>query len=204
MLKPVLLTSYASTAVHGSIGKALDLAGLGSDSLRLIAVDAQGHMDVTLLAERIEQDRDAGYTPFLVVGSAGTVDTGAIDDLDGLADLCVQQGLWFHVDGALGALGMLAPSLAPRLKGMERADSLAFDFHKWAQIPYDAGFLLVRDGQLQQDAFAASSNYLPAEFVDWLRVHPGRAILVPSSPAASVRLRSGWHSRCTEQTRSVQ
>ena len=157
---PVMLTCYASQAVHGSIGKALDLAGLGSDSLRLIAADDQGHVDLTLLAQKIEQDRDAGFTPFLIVGCAGTVDTGAIDDLDGLADLCMQQDLWFHVDGALGALGMLAPDLAPRLKGMERADTLAFDFHKWAQIPYDAGFLLVREGQLQREAFAASCNYL--------------------------------------------
>jgi len=163
MPQSVILTSYASTAVHGSIGKALDLAGLGTDNLRLIATDANGRIDLTLLAHAVQQDRNAGLTPFLVVGSAGTVDIGAIDDLDGIADLCAEQNLWFHVDGALGALAMLAPSLASRLKGIERANTLAFDFHKWAQIPYDAGFLLVRDGQLHQQAFASSSCYLARE-----------------------------------------
>ena len=81
-----------------------------------------------------------------MVGTAGTVDTGAIDNLDALAGICRRERLWFHVDGACGALAILAPDLAPRLKGIERADSLAFDFHKWGQVPYDAGFILVRDG----------------------------------------------------------
>ena len=157
------LTAYASTAVHGCIARALDFAGLGSDSLRLIPVDGRQHMDLKALATAIAADRDAGYTPFFVVGTAGTVDTGAIDDLAGIADLCAQQQLWFHVDGACGALAMLAPELAPRLKGIEQADSLAFDFHKWAQVPYDAGFVLVRDGRAHQQAFAASSAYLMRE-----------------------------------------
>jgi aromatic-L-amino-acid decarboxylase len=104
-----------------------------------------------------------GYVPFLVIGTAGTTDTGAIDDLDGLADLCRRQKIWFHVDGAYGALAMLAPELAPRLKGVERADSLAFDFHKWGQVPYDAGFLLVRNGTLHRKAFVASAAYLQRE-----------------------------------------
>jgi glutamate/tyrosine decarboxylase-like PLP-dependent enzyme len=94
------------------------------------------------------------------IGTAGTTDTGAIDDLDGLADLCRREKIWFHVDGAYGALAMLAPELAPRLKGVEKADSLAFDFHKWGQVPYEAGFLLVRDGALHRGAFAASAAYL--------------------------------------------
>ena len=117
-------------------------------------------MDVEALARTIAADRDAGFTPFLVVGTAGTADTGAIDDLAAIADLCAEQQLWFHVDGAYGALAMLAPELAPRLHGIERADSLAFDFHKWAQVPYDAGFLLVRDGARHQQAFASSAAYL--------------------------------------------
>ena len=106
----------------------------------------------------IEADRRAGFTPFLMVGTAGTVDTGAIDDLDALADICRRERLWFHVDGACGALAMLAPDLAPRLKGIERADSLAFDFHKWGQVPYDAGFILVRDGVLHRRAFATDGS----------------------------------------------
>lgn len=157
------LTAYASQAVHGSVGRALDFAGLGSKSLRLVAVDSRQRMDLDALAEAIATDMAAGFSPFLVVGTAGTVDTGAIDDLFGIAELCMQQKLWFHVDGAYGALAMLAPDLAPRLKGIERADSLAFDFHKWAQVPYDAGFILVRDGANHQQAFASSSAYLHRE-----------------------------------------
>jgi aromatic-L-amino-acid decarboxylase len=157
------LTAYASTAVHGSIGRALDFAGLGSDSLRLVPVDRRQRMDLQALAERVAADRISGFTPFLVVGTAGTVDTGSIDDLAGIADFCAEENLWFHVDGAYGALAMLAPDLAPRLIGIEKADSLAFDFHKWAQVPYDAGFILIRDGVLQQQAFSSSGAYLGRE-----------------------------------------
>jgi aromatic-L-amino-acid decarboxylase len=149
--------------VHGSVGRALDFAGLGCDTLRLIPVDNRQRIDLEALRQAICADSDAGFTPFLVVGNAGTVDTGAIDDLAGIADLCSDQQLWFHVDGAYGALAMLAPELAPRLKGIERADSLAFDFHKWAQVPYDAGFILVRDGARQHQAFASCSAYLTRE-----------------------------------------
>ena len=157
------LTAYASVTVHGCIGRALDFAGLGSEALRLIAVDDRQRIDLAALEQAICADRTEGFTPFLVVGTAGTVDIGAIDDLDGMAELAARYQLWFHVDGAYGALAMLAPKLAPRLKGIERADSLAFDFHKWAQVPYDAGFILVRDGQRQQQAFASSSAYLMRE-----------------------------------------
>ena len=157
------LTAYASTAVHGCIGKAMDLAGLGSDALRQVATDSRHRIDLAMLEHTIEADRRAGFTPFLVIGTAGTVDTGAVDDLAGLADLCRREKLWFHVDGAYGALAMLAPDLAPRLNGIERADSLAFDFHKWGQVPYDAGFVLVRDGALHRNAFASSAAYLRRE-----------------------------------------
>ena len=154
------LTAYASTAVHGSMRRAFDFAGLGSDALRLIPVNGRQQMDLKALEKAIAADRLAGLTPFLVVGSAGTVDTGAIDDLNGIAEVCAKNKLWFHVDGACGALAMLAPELAPRLKGIERADSLAFDFHKWAQVPYDAGFILVRDGALHAQAFSSCCAYL--------------------------------------------
>ena len=157
------LTAYASTAVHSCIGKALDLAGIGSDALRLIPADSRYRIDLEALEKAIEDDRSAGFTPFLVVGTAGTVDTGAIDDLSGLANLCQRQKLWFHVDGAYGALAILAPGLAPRLQGIQRADSLGFDFHKWGQVPYDAGFILVRDGVLHRNAFASSAAYLRRE-----------------------------------------
>jgi aromatic-L-amino-acid decarboxylase len=154
------LTAYTSKAVHGCVPKAMDIAGLGSDALRQIPTDSHFHMDLTALAEAIRQDREAGLTPFLVVGTAGTVNTGAVDDLAALADLCQREKLWFHVDGAFGALAMLAPDLAPLLDGIERADSVAFDFHKWGQAPYDAGFILVRDGEAHKNAFALPAAYL--------------------------------------------
>ena len=94
------------------------------------------------------------------MGAAGTVDTGAIDDLDGLAVIASEQRIWLHVDGAYGALGILSPEIAPRLAGIEAADSLAFDFHKWGQVPYDAGFVMVRDGELHRKAFASAAAYL--------------------------------------------
>jgi len=157
------LTAYASKAAHGCIAKAMDIAGFGSDALRCIATDGAHRIDVASLRDQIARDCESGRTPFLVIASAGTVDIGAIDDLGALAALCRAQRLWFHVDGAFGALGVLSPRLAPRLLGIERADSIALDFHKWGQVPYDAGFLLVRDGERHRDAFAAPAAYLRRE-----------------------------------------
>jgi aromatic-L-amino-acid/L-tryptophan decarboxylase len=157
------LRAYTSTAAHGCIAQAMDLAGFGSDALRCIAADRCHRIDVAALRERIASDRSAGLKPFLVVGSAGTVDIGAIDDLRALSSLCREEGLWFHVDGAYGALGILSPVLAPRLAGLENADSIAFDFHKWGQVPYDAGFLIVRDGDRHRQTFAAPAAYLRRE-----------------------------------------
>ncbi|HMK80214.1 MAG TPA: aspartate aminotransferase family protein [Xanthobacteraceae bacterium] len=159
----VQLTAYTSTAAHGCISKAMDIAGFGSDALRCIATDRSHRIDVAALRARIALDRSAGLKPFLVVGSAGTVDIGAIDDLIALSALCREEQLWFHVDGAYGALGILAPELAPRLAGLENADSIALDFHKWGQVPYDAGFLMVRDGDRHRDTFAAPAAYLRRE-----------------------------------------
>ncbi len=157
------LTAYASEAVHGCIGRALDIAGIGSDALRRIPMDSRYRIDLDALRTAIDADRRAGFAPFLLVGTAGTVDIGAIDNLEALADLARTERLWFHVDGACGALGMLAPGLAPRLQGIQRADSLAFDFHKWGQVPYDAGFVMVRDGVLHRQTFATSAPYLRRE-----------------------------------------
>jgi aromatic-L-amino-acid decarboxylase len=157
------LTAYTSAAAHGSLRKAFDCSGLGGDALRLVPVDHKHQMNLAALKRMIESDRRGGETPFLVAGTAGTVDIGAIDDLDGLADVAQEERLWMHVDGAYGALGILAPEIAPRLAGIEAADSLAFDFHKWGQVPYDAGFVLVRDGELHRKAFAAPAAYLERE-----------------------------------------
>jgi aromatic-L-amino-acid/L-tryptophan decarboxylase len=157
------LTAYTSSAAHGCIVKAMDIAGFGSDALRCIETDRSHRIDVAALRARIASDRKAGLKPFLVVGSAGTVDIGAIDDLRALSALCREQGLWFHVDGAYGALGILSPAIAPRLSGLENADSIALDFHKWGQVPYDAGFLIVRDGRQHRETFAAPAAYLRRE-----------------------------------------
>ncbi len=159
----VPLVAYASSAVHGCVPRAFDMAGLGSDALRLIPADPSGRFDPAGLAEAVAKDRRTGLRPFFVVGTAGTVDIGAIDDLAGLAGFCRAEGLWFHVDGAIGALGMMAPALRPRFAGIEQADSVAFDFHKLGQVPYDAGCIVVRDGAMQERAFAADAAYLRRE-----------------------------------------
>ena len=160
---PRRLTAYASAAVHTCLPRAMDFCGIGSEALRLIPARPGRGMDLAELEKAIDTDRRAGFTPFLLVGTAGSVDTGSIDDLSALAEISRREHLWFHVDGAYGALAMLAPELAPLLSGIERADSLAFDFHKWGQVPYDAGFILVRDGVLHRKAFALSAAYLRRE-----------------------------------------
>jgi aromatic-L-amino-acid/L-tryptophan decarboxylase len=157
------LTGYVSAAAHGCIAQAMDLCGLGTDALRVIPANTCHQIDLAALAEAIAVDRSLGFAPFVVVGSAGTVDVGAIDDLAGLADIARRERLWFHVDGAFGALAVLAPELAPRLTGIEHADSIALDFHKWGQVPYDAGFILVRDGEAHRSTFASPAAYLRRE-----------------------------------------
>jgi aromatic-L-amino-acid decarboxylase len=157
---PRPMTVYASAETHGSVRRAVELLGLGWDALRIIACTSSFRIDLAALARTIASDRAAGCLPMCVVGSAGTVNTGAIDDLSGLADLCAREGLWFHVDGAFGALAALSPALRPLLNGMERADSLGFDLHKWFSAPYDVGCILVRDEAVHRAAFAAPQAYL--------------------------------------------
>jgi aromatic-L-amino-acid decarboxylase len=154
------LTVYASAQAHGCIVMATEIAGIGSRYLRRIPVDERGAMKIEALAASIDEDRAHGLRPFLVVGTAGTVNTGGFDDLAALADVCASQRLWFHVDGAFGALCALAPELRPLIAGIERAHSLAFDFHKWAHVPYDAGFVLVRDADLHRRTFVNPAAYL--------------------------------------------
>jgi glutamate/tyrosine decarboxylase-like PLP-dependent enzyme len=154
------LTGYTSTEAHGSVGRAFDVAGLGSAALRAIPVDAKLRIDVRALQERIAADRSAGKRPFIVIATAGSASTGAVDDLVALADCARAEGLWFHVDGAFGALAQLAPELRGLIAGIERADSIAFDLHKWLHVPYDAGAVLVRDGALHAATFAGHAPYL--------------------------------------------
>lgn len=154
------LIGYASSATHSCVRRAFEVSGLGSGSLRILPTDSLHRVDPGALARAVSEDRDAGNRPFMLVGNAGTVDVGAIDPLDELAEFAAREGLWYHVDGALGAPAMLAPSLASRFRGIERADSIAFDFHKWLQVPYDAGALLVREGELHRETFASTPSYL--------------------------------------------
>jgi len=154
------LMAYASDETHQSVLKAMEILGLGAAGLRKVPARTDFTIDVAELRQAIRHDRAAGARPFCVVGCAGAVNTGAIDNLEDLAQLCAEEKIWFHVDGAFGGLCVLSQDLAPRVKGIERADSLAFDFHKWAHVQYDAGCVLVRDGELQRAAFSMRPDYL--------------------------------------------
>lgn len=157
---PHKFVAYASDQAHESVAKALEILGLGSAALRRIPVDGSFAIRLDALQSAIASDRASGLSPFCVIGSAGTVNSGAMDDLDRIADLCAAEKLWFHVDGAFGALCILSDALRPRLQGIERADSLGFDFHKWMHVQYDAGCVLVRDGALHRAAYATRPAYL--------------------------------------------
>jgi len=154
------LTAYASAEAHACVRQAMELAGVGGDFLRLVDTDAAGALRLDVLSQAIAADRAAGRQPFLILGTAGGVNFGAFDDLTALADIAAAEELWLHVDGAFGALTALSPALRPLTLGLERAHSVAFDFHKWAHVPYDAGFLLVRDPAMHRATFAAPAAYL--------------------------------------------
>jgi aromatic-L-amino-acid decarboxylase len=157
---PQPLVLYASSETHNSVDKAVRLLGLGQRALRAVPVTADFRIDLAALERAIAEDRAAGRRPFCVVGNAGTVNTAAIDALDALADLCARERLWFHVDGAFGALAALSDALRPLLAGMTRADSIAFDLHKWMYLPYDVGCVLVRDPEAHRRPFATHASYL--------------------------------------------
>jgi glutamate/tyrosine decarboxylase-like PLP-dependent enzyme len=137
------LVLYQSSETHACIVKAVELIGLGRRRVRTIPVDGDLRMRVDLLAEAVRCDRDAGLLPFCVVGTAGTVNTGAIDPLDAIADLCKAEGLWFHVDGSYGGIAAADPALAPLSGALARADSLALDPHKWLGVPIECGCILI-------------------------------------------------------------
>ena len=156
------LVGYASSEAHSCMARTFDLMGLGMDALRSVPADEAYRMDIDALRRAIADDIDAGKTPFCVMGSAATVNTGSIDDLAAIAEVCQEFDLWFHVDGAFGAIPALSDALRPRLKGIELADSIAFDFHKWMHVQYDAGFVLIRQEELHREAFTLRREYLTA------------------------------------------
>ena len=157
---PKKMVLYASQEVHSSIQKAVELLGLGSEALRRLPVNDYFQIDLQILKKAIAEDREKGYLPFCVVGAAATTNTGGIDDLDALADLCQQKNLWLHVDGAFGAWVALAPKARRKVAGMERADSLALDLHKWMSMPYEIGCVLVRHEEQHRNAFSVMPEYL--------------------------------------------
>ncbi|MFI8084937.1 pyridoxal phosphate-dependent decarboxylase family protein [Kitasatospora sp. NPDC086009] len=157
------LVGYVTGETHSCVRKAAELLGLGSRHLRTVATGPDGRLDPAVLRAAIERDRAAGLLPFLAVASAGTVGTGAVDAFGPIADVCAEQRLWLHVDGAYGAFGVLDPLIAHRYAGLERADSLALDPHKWLGVPVDCGCALVRDTEELRATFSLVPPYLRDE-----------------------------------------
>jgi glutamate/tyrosine decarboxylase-like PLP-dependent enzyme len=160
---PGPLTAYASTEIHSCNQKAVETLGLGSDGLRKVPVRPDYTLDLAALERQVAADRAEGRVPFCVIATAGTINTGAIDDLNAIAEFCRRERLWFHVDGAIGAVAILADNVRGQLSGMERADSIALDLHKWMHIPFEAGCVLVRNGSAHRESFALVPEYLQRE-----------------------------------------
>ena len=153
------LTLYASAEVHDINARAADMLGLGTGALRLVPVDGDQRMRLDALREAVTKDLEEGCRPFCVVATAGTVATGAIDPLDGIADVCAEHGLWLHVDGAYGGVAALTDALRPQFTGIERADSVALDPHKWLYTPHSGGAIVVRDFAKLHAAFGLEPSY---------------------------------------------
>jgi aromatic-L-amino-acid decarboxylase len=154
------LVVYTSEEAHSCVDKAVDLLGIGTGQLSVVPTDERFRIRIDLLKEAIAADRRAGRRPAIVVGNAGSVNTGAIDPLEELADLCAREELWFHVDGAYGAMACVSARLRPLFAGLGRADSVAADPHKWLYVPYEAGATLVREPGRLADAFRRPAAYL--------------------------------------------
>ena len=157
---PAKMVLYASTEAHKCLTRAVELLGLGNNSLRLIPVNERFQIDIKELELTIKEDRETGYHPFCVIGNAGSVNTGAFDDFNALADICRREDLWFHIDGAFGAWAKLSSTHRHLTNGMEFADSLAFDLHKWMYMPYEIGCTLVRDREAHCRTFIYEAEYL--------------------------------------------
>ena len=154
------LVAYCSTETHNSNDKAASILGIGRRNLRKIAADRDYRIDTDALRTAIAEDRTAGRTPFCIIANCGTVNTGQIDDLRALRRIADEERLWLHVDGAFGALLALSPSLRPLVAGIEQADSIAFDLHKWMNMPYDVACVLIRDAAAHGRSFSPPANYL--------------------------------------------
>lgn len=157
---PALMTVYASSETHSSNYKAIELLGLGKQSMRLIPANDRYAIDLQELELAIQADKAAGYRPICIIGNAATTNTGAFDDLDALANICERERLWFHVDGAFGALAALSNELRDLVAGMERADSLTLDLHKWMYMPFEVACILIRNFEEHVGTFATTPDYL--------------------------------------------
>jgi len=157
---PQPLTVYCSEEAHSSIQKAVELLGFGSEALRQVPVNDSMQIDIDALKNLLKTDRTGGFQPLCVVGVAGTTNTGAFDDLSALAEICQTEGLWFHVDGAFGAWAAIAPGCRHLVAGLEKADSLAFDLHKWMYLSYPIGCVLIRNSEEHRRAFSLTPTYL--------------------------------------------
>ncbi len=153
------MTVYASRATHGWLDRSCDLLGLGEQAFRKIRVDERHRVDVAEMRRAIHKDREAGFIPMCVVGTAGTVGSGATDDMHALADLAAEEKIWFHVDGAFGALAKFFTKYRSIVSGLERADSIAFDLHKWGYMQYETGVVLIRDAVARRNAFSFAPSY---------------------------------------------
>lgn len=157
-LKP--FTVYCSKETHNSTDKSISALGIGTNQLRRVATHANFTLDLAALEQQIQSDIAAGCTPFCVVGNAGTVNTGAIDDLTGIARIAQKYKMWFHVDGAYGGLVSSLPGLRGKYTGMELADSIALDFHKWLYQPFEIGCTLVRNWEVLRESYFNQADYL--------------------------------------------
>ncbi|HMP31578.1 MAG TPA: aminotransferase class V-fold PLP-dependent enzyme, partial [Saprospiraceae bacterium] len=154
------LVIYCSDETHSCVIKAIEVLGIGSDYIRKIAVNDHYQIDIKILQSAIEKDIGMGLQPFCIVANVGTVNTGAIDDLEAIKSLCDTFGLWMHVDGAFGALTKLVPSFQKQLKILEQVDSLVFDLHKWMYMPYEVGCVLFQSAKAHRASYAIEPNYL--------------------------------------------
>jgi aromatic-L-amino-acid/L-tryptophan decarboxylase len=160
---PQPLRFYASDQVHSAHQKSVETLGMGSKALRLVPTDADYRMDVDALAMMIAEDRAAGLRPACVIATAGTTSTGSIDDLRRIAALCKREKVWFHIDGCIGALIRISERNRALVDGLELADSLALDPHKWLQTPFECGCVLVRDGRRHFETFNLHGDYLQVQ-----------------------------------------
>lgn len=159
-LKENNLVFYASTEVHSCNTKAVELLGLGTKGLKKIKVNDDYTINIDALKQQIQEDKANGLQPICIIGSSGTVNTGAIDNLNAIANICKDENLWFHVDGAIGAIAMLSDKVKPQLNGIERADSVALDLHKWLHMPFEVGCVMIKDSVEHRNTFSLIPEYL--------------------------------------------